>query len=81
MSPCPPLGTYKILHAAFPSPKTGGKFKSLLFKDVKVVKGVHKTLDSEATRVVKSMPKWTPGKQRGKAVNARFTLPIKFRIS
>ena len=50
-------------------------------RDVKVVKGVHKTLDNEATRVVKTMPKWTPGKQRGKAVNARFTLPIKFRIS
>jgi len=27
------------------------------------------------------MPKWTPGKQRGKPVNARFTLPIKFKIS
>ena len=39
------------------------------------------SLDSEAQRVVKSMPKWTPGKQRGTAVNARFTLPIKFRIS
>ena len=56
-------------------------WKDGTIKDVKVVKGVHKTLDSEATRVVKSMPKWTPGKQRGKAVNARFTLPIKFRIS
>ena len=49
-------------------------------RDVKVVKSVHKTLDNEAKRVVKTMPKWTPGKQRGKAVNARFTLPIKFRI-
>ncbi|MDA8556723.1 energy transducer TonB [bacterium] len=29
-------------------------------KDVKIVKGVHKTLDGEAQRVVKSMPKWTP---------------------
>ena len=56
-------------------------WKDGTIKDVKVVKGVHKTLNSEATRVVKSMPKWTPGKQRGKAVNARFTLPIKFRIS
>jgi hypothetical protein len=46
-----------------------------------VVKGVHKTLDNEANRVIKTMPQWTPGKQRGKAVNARFTLPIKFKIS
>ena len=56
-------------------------WKDGTIRDVKVVKGVHKTLDNEATRVVKPMPKWTPGKQRGKAVNARFTLPIKFRIS
>ena len=56
-------------------------WKDGTIKDVKVVKGVHKTLDGEAQRVVKSMPKWTPGKQRGTAVNARFTLPIKFRIS
>ena len=47
-------------------------------KDVKVVKGVHKTLDSEAVRVVKTMPKWNPGKQRGKSVNVNYTLPIKF---
>ena len=56
-------------------------WKDGTIKDVRVVKGVHKTLDSEAQRVVKSMPKWTPGRQRGTAVNARFTLPIKFRIS
>ena len=50
-------------------------------KDIKVVKGVHKTLDSEALRVITRMPLWSPGKQRGKNVNARFTLPIKFKIS
>ncbi len=50
-------------------------------KDVNVVKGAHKLLNQEALRVILQMPKWKPGKQRGKAVNARFTLPIKFRIS
>ena len=50
-------------------------------RDVKVVKGVHKTLNKESLRVVKSMPKWTPGKQRGKPVNTRFTLPVKYKIS
>ena len=50
-------------------------------KDVKVVKGTHKLLDKEALRVIINMPDWKPGKQRGKNVNARFTLPIKFRIS
>tara|TARA_B100001287_G_scaffold7021_1_gene5395 strand:- start:16946 stop:17362 length:417 start_codon:yes stop_codon:yes gene_type:complete len=56
-------------------------WKDGTIRDVKVVKGVHKTLDNEALRVVKEMPKWKPGKQDGKAVNARFTMPIKFRIS
>ena len=56
-------------------------WKDGTIKDVKVVKGVHKTLDSEALRVITRMPLWSPGKQRGKNVNARFTLPIKFRIS
>ena len=50
-------------------------------KDVKVIKGTHKLLDKEALRVINNMPNWKPGKQRGKNVNARFTLPIKFRIS
>ena len=56
-------------------------WKDGTIRDVKVVKGVHKTLNKESLRVVRSMPKWTPGKQRGKAVNTRFTLPVKYRIS
>ncbi len=54
--------------------------------DVKVVRGVDSSLDKEplakeAIRVVKAMPKWTPGKQRGKAVRVSFTLPINFQLS
>ena len=56
-------------------------WKDGTIRDVKVVKGAHKLLNKEALRVILQMPKWKPGKQRGKAVNARFTLPIKFRIS
>lgn len=37
-------------------------------------------LDAEAMRVVKAMPKWKPGMQKGKAVNVRFTLPVMFRL-
>lgn len=48
--------------------------------DVKVVRGVHALLDKEATRVVKAMPKWTPGMQNGKAVSVRYTLPINFTL-
>ena len=46
--------------------------------DVVVARKVDPALDKEAVRVLKSMPKWTPGKQRGKAVRSYFTLPIAF---
>lgn len=49
-------------------------------KDVKVVKGVSASLDKEAMRVVKRMPHWQPGEQAGKAVNVRYTIPIKARL-
>ena len=45
---------------------------------VKVVRGVDPALDAEAVRVVKSSPKWAPGKQRGKPVRVSFTFPINF---
>ncbi|MQY78242.1 MAG: TonB family protein [Bacteroidetes bacterium] len=47
---------------------------------VKVSRGVNPDLDQEAVRVVKSSPKWTPGKQRGKAVNVAITIPIIFSL-
>lgn len=45
---------------------------------VKVARGVDPNLDKEAIRVVQSMPKWKPGKQRGKAVKVSYTVPINF---
>jgi TonB family protein len=48
--------------------------------DVNVVRGVDPLLDAEAVRVLKSMPAWKPGKQRGQAVNVRYTLPVVFRL-
>ena len=48
--------------------------------DVQVVRGVDPSLDKEAVRVIQSMPRWTPGKQRGQAVRVRFTLPVVFRL-
>jgi protein TonB len=48
--------------------------------DVKVIKSVDPSLDKEAVRVVKSMPKWNPGKQNGSAVRVKFTLPVTFRL-
>jgi protein TonB len=37
-------------------------------------------LDKEAVRVVEAMPKWTPGRQSGKAVRVKFVLPVNFRL-
>lgn len=48
--------------------------------DFNVVRGVDPLLDSEALRVLKSMPNWTPGKQREEIVRVRFTLPVVFRL-
>ena len=49
--------------------------------DEHVVRSVDPQLDAEALRVVRSMPNWTPGKQRGQAVRVRFTLPVTFRLA
>ena len=45
-----------------------------------VVKGVSESLDKEAVRVLKNMPKWTPGSVNGKPVACYFTLPVSFRL-
>ena len=47
----------------------------------KVIRGVDPLLDEEALRVVKLMPKWKPGMDRGEAVKVRFTAPIMFNLS
>ncbi len=48
--------------------------------DVEVVRPVDPSLDKEAIRVIKSMPKWSPGKQRGKSVRVKYTLPVNFKL-
>ena len=48
--------------------------------DVKTVKGIHPSFDEEAVRVVKSMPKWKPGKCNGESTRVKYTVPITFRL-
>jgi protein TonB len=49
--------------------------------DVEVVRsGGDASLDKEAIRVIKSMPKWKPGKQRGKPVRVKYTVPVNFKL-
>lgn len=48
--------------------------------NVMVVRGVDPSLDKEAVRAIKTSPKWSPGKQRGRPVNVRFTFPVVFQL-
>jgi protein TonB len=48
--------------------------------DVRVLRGIGGGCDEEAIRVVKNMPKWSPGKQRGKPVRVQYNLPVKFTL-
>ncbi|GHT37218.1 cell envelope biogenesis protein TonB [Bacteroidia bacterium] len=46
-----------------------------------LLKGVEPSLDEEALRIIKSMPKWTPGKIKGEPVRVKYTIPVTFRLS
>jgi protein TonB len=48
--------------------------------DVNILKSVDPSLDREAARVVRSMPRWTPGKQNGQAVRVKYNVPVTFRL-
>lgn len=48
--------------------------------DVRVVRSVDPLLDKEASRVVKKMPRWIPGKQNGSAVRVKYNVPVSFRL-
>jgi protein TonB len=49
--------------------------------NVKVLRGIGGGCDEEAVRIIKNMPKWKPGKQRGRAVRAQFNMPIRFVLA
>ena len=48
--------------------------------DVRVVRSVDPSLDREASRVVRSMPRWSPGKQNGSTVRVKYTVPVTFKL-
>ncbi len=48
--------------------------------DIKIMRSISPTLDAEAIRVIKAMPDWKPGTQRGQAVAVKYTIPISFRL-
>ena len=47
--------------------------------NIKIVRSIDSVLDEEAIRVVKSMPRWIPGKQNGKEVRVNYNLPVSFK--
>jgi TonB family protein len=49
-------------------------------KEIKISKGIGAGCDEEAVRVIKLMPKWNPGKDKGKVVNVKIVLPIMFAL-
>jgi protein TonB len=67
-------GVSGVVFVTFKVGKDGG------VSDVNVLRGIGAGCDEEAIRVVKSMPKWNPGKQRGKEVIVQFNLPIRFTL-
>lgn len=48
--------------------------------NTEVIKRVFPSLDEEAIRVISAMPKWTPGKQNGKIVRVKYTIPVSFHL-
>ena len=53
---------------------------TIKIKDVKLIRGIGGGCDEEALRVVRNMPDWNPGKQRGKPVSVQFRLPVNFTL-
>lgn len=72
---CREMGDQGTVYVQFIVEKDGS------ISNVKVVKGVVEELDAESIRVVKMMPKWSPGMMKGRPVRARFTLPIRCKLS
>jgi periplasmic protein TonB len=69
------VGIDGTVHVTFIIEKNGS------VTDVRILRGIGGGCDEEAIRVVKAMPNWIPGKQRGKPVRVQFNMPIKFTLA
>jgi protein TonB len=65
------------VYVAFIIDKTGAVIKPTVKKGLK---GAGKSCDNEAIRLIKNMPKWSPGKQNGKQISTQYNLPICFTL-
>lgn len=86
--------TYLVKHMRYPQDCIENEIEGKVFigfvvdtagmiTDVDVLRGVRDcpAMDKEAARVVKSMPNWTPGRQNGKPVRVRMTVPVMFKLN
>lgn len=69
------MGIQGVVHLQFVIGRKGE------IRDIEVLRGVNEAIDNEAIRVLKAMPDWKPGKQRGKAVRVSYILPIRFLLN
>ena len=67
-------GTQGLVIVSFVVEKDGS------ISGAKVIRSVDPSLDKEALRIIRSMPRWTPGKQDGKPVRVKYTVPVSFRL-
>lgn len=85
------LGKYLSKNLKYPAQARSANVQGTVFvgfvvgndgkiRDVTVLKGIGYGCDEEAKRVVSSMPPWRPGKQSGRAVSVRYSLPIRFKM-
>ena len=55
---------------------------SIDHKSIIVIRGLHKSLDKEAIRIIKKMPKWKPGEDfNGQAIDCKYTIPVTFKLN
>ena len=78
-------------HLIYPKEATKDRISGVVFctfvvnkdgtlSNIEVIHGIHPLLDAEAIRIIKSFPKWKPGKEEGKAVPVKLSLPIRFNL-
>jgi TonB family protein len=86
------LTKYLSENIQYPEPARAAQVEGMVFmqfvigkdgsiRDITLLKGIGFGCDEETKRVIKSMPAWKPGKQNGKVVNMRYTMPVEFKLS
>ena len=77
----PKIATKKGIEGRVICQFTIKKDGSIDHKSIIVIRGLHKSLDKEAVRIIKKMPKWTPGKNyKRENIDSKYTIPFSFKL-